>query len=391
MSSEAEESGTAAPVSKEGASDLGLDDSEEEELPAQADGDKQALAASKPPEDDLGLEDSDDDDDATGDGGTADKVTAGDQGEGTAGDPESVADLGLDDSDEEAEESEAPAKVDEGAEQPRKAAEEVDDGPIPRLTTRSLAHLDPRGDGLVVMRFPPNLVDVQPTPYDEDRYAEDVLDEKKVLRKLKDVVRWRYKKDEDGEVLLGPDGKAQRESNARIVTFENGERYLYVGSEAYSLASTGKHTKSDTNWITRSATVDGAALTSIQFVGAVVQSYNVKPTFKMRAGTKRKRTVDINITKTDYEKAQGEEARRDLRAMREKAKKAKAEKMRRERRHPRQEWGSYLETSDNEQDYARESRTTSGYEDDGFVVEDDYAQVGETVPPRLWPCAVRCG
>lgn len=76
----------------------------------------------------------------------------------------------------------------------------------------------------------PNVLKIQPAPFEPATY--DIDQEREQLGKMATGVRWRYKRDDDGNVILGPDGKPEMESNARLVKLKTAFQ-LIVGNNVY--------------------------------------------------------------------------------------------------------------------------------------------------------------
>ena len=82
-------------------------------------------------------------------------------------------------------------------------------------------------------------------PYSKEKYSEAEelaqLAEKKRLSRAEALIRWRWKRDKDGNLvpnwfehnlkIRDGTGKPVRESNARIVRWSDGTYQLYIGSE----------------------------------------------------------------------------------------------------------------------------------------------------------------
>eukprot|EP00928_Gymnodinium_smaydae_P098916 TRINITY_DN930_c0_g1_i2.p1 TRINITY_DN930_c0_g1~~TRINITY_DN930_c0_g1_i2.p1 ORF type:complete len:382 (-),score=107.01 TRINITY_DN930_c0_g1_i2:132-1277(-) len=79
-------------------------------------------------------------------------------------------------------------------------------------------------------RIPPRLLE----GYREYKNMQD----KEVVRLLspENCIRWRFKKDKDGNILTDEDGRPQYESNSRIVEWEDGSLTLFVGNEAFKMS-----------------------------------------------------------------------------------------------------------------------------------------------------------
>lgn len=56
------------------------------------------------------------------------------------------------------------------------------------------------------------------------------------LLTAENCIRWRFKRDEEGELVNDEDGRPQYESNSRIVEWEDGSKTLFVGKEVFNLS-----------------------------------------------------------------------------------------------------------------------------------------------------------
>merc|ERR1719456_1638776 len=92
----------------------------------------------------------------------------------------------------------------------------------------------------------PNILTIDKKPFNPLKFSEDVRNgykqmtntqAKQTFRLLnsENVIRWRFKKNEEGHILTSDDGRPQYESNSRVVEWEDGSRTLYVGSETFDL------------------------------------------------------------------------------------------------------------------------------------------------------------
>lgn len=76
----------------------------------------------------------------------------------------------------------------------------------------------------------PNLVGINSTPYNPNTH--NLEEEEEYYRGyVHNMVRWRYKSNNDGEILRHDDGTPIRESNTRLVKWSDGSYTLHVGSE----------------------------------------------------------------------------------------------------------------------------------------------------------------
>eukprot|EP00518_Triparma_eleuthera_P005678 CAMPEP_0182454300 /NCGR_PEP_ID=MMETSP1319-20130603/999_1 /TAXON_ID=172717 /ORGANISM="Bolidomonas pacifica, Strain RCC208" /LENGTH=323 /DNA_ID=CAMNT_0024652303 /DNA_START=493 /DNA_END=1461 /DNA_ORIENTATION=- len=96
------------------------------------------------------------------------------------------------------------------------------------LTLKNYPKLPPTST-VSYMRFP-NVVGVQPAEYSEDYYDSD--DEKQTFPHTVSVIRW---KNAEGRT---EDGKRKRESNTRVVKWDDGSLTLHVGAEVFELTQT---------------------------------------------------------------------------------------------------------------------------------------------------------
>jgi RNA polymerase-associated protein LEO1 len=92
----------------------------------------------------------------------------------------------------------------------------------------------------------PNILTIERKPFNPLKFSEDVRNGFKELKTTQakqavqlmnpeNVIRWRFKKSEEGQILTGDDGRPQYESNSRIVEWEDGSRTLFVGGEAFNV------------------------------------------------------------------------------------------------------------------------------------------------------------
>jgi RNA polymerase-associated protein LEO1 len=89
----------------------------------------------------------------------------------------------------------------------------------------------------------PNLVGIQTEAFDPDTYAAGV-EEQDFGQAAYNLVRWRYKRDDTGNLVRDPTtDQLQRESNTRLVRWEDGSYTLHVGTEAFQIDLTDKPDK----------------------------------------------------------------------------------------------------------------------------------------------------
>ena len=80
----------------------------------------------------------------------------------------------------------------------------------------------------------PNIVAIQTEAFNQDTY--DAADEEEQYRGyVHNMIRWRYKQGSNGEKLRDKEGKLVRESNSRLVKWEDGSYTLHIGNEAFEV------------------------------------------------------------------------------------------------------------------------------------------------------------
>ncbi|KAK8791687.1 hypothetical protein WA538_002893 [Blastocystis sp. DL] len=76
---------------------------------------------------------------------------------------------------------------------------------------------------------------IQEKPFDKTKYSEQEeiaeLVEKKRTSRAEALIRWRWKRDSNGEIIRDARGKPIRESNARIVKWSDGSYQLLIGED----------------------------------------------------------------------------------------------------------------------------------------------------------------
>jgi len=103
----------------------------------------------------------------------------------------------------------------------------------------------PSGDRTFMSLRLPNILSAEKTafnpktwtPQDKDLYHEktDTMDKTVIkLNNPENCIRWRFKKDSEGQMLTDEDGRPQYESNTRIVEWEDGTMHFVVGGELYN-------------------------------------------------------------------------------------------------------------------------------------------------------------
>lgn len=78
----------------------------------------------------------------------------------------------------------------------------------------------------------PNFIKMQPDVYDRSIHNTDA--EKEQFGSTAAVVRWRYKTDANGALVTDSKGNFVRESNAKLIRWEDGTTQLIVGDAVYT-------------------------------------------------------------------------------------------------------------------------------------------------------------
>lgn len=85
----------------------------------------------------------------------------------------------------------------------------------------------------------PNFLSVEPRPFDTETYEDDLLEKSetvdeegqaRVRLKVENTIRWRYEKDNEGNLV--------KQSNAKIVKWSDGSLSMYLGNEIFDVYKT---------------------------------------------------------------------------------------------------------------------------------------------------------
>lgn len=79
----------------------------------------------------------------------------------------------------------------------------------------------------------PNFIKISTQAFDRSTY--DVKEEKAAFGKATAVIRWRFRHDDQGGLLYGPDGQPLRQSNAKLVKWSDGSLQCIVGNEVFKV------------------------------------------------------------------------------------------------------------------------------------------------------------
>jgi RNA polymerase-associated protein LEO1 len=119
------------------------------------------------------------------------------------------------------------------AESPSKQRRRSDPPRPPQNATVLEADLPKPGVSLHMTKLP-NLVAIQPTAFDPADYDEKD-EEEQYKGYVHNMIRWRYKRDDNGNVVRDANNKLVRESNSKLVKWSDGSFTLHIGSEAFDI------------------------------------------------------------------------------------------------------------------------------------------------------------
>jgi hypothetical protein len=82
----------------------------------------------------------------------------------------------------------------------------------------------------------PNFIKIQTQSFDVETHDEmREQDERAKFGKATAVIRWRFKRDGAGKMMIGPDGRPLKESNAKLVKWSDGSLMCIVGGETFKI------------------------------------------------------------------------------------------------------------------------------------------------------------
>ena len=110
----------------------------------------------------------------------------------------------------------------------------------PQNATVLQAHRPESGTSLYMTKLP-NVVAVQPSAFDEAEYDEK-KEEESYKGYVHNMVRWRYKRDENGSLVRNGSGKLARESNTKLVKWSDGSFTLHIGKEGFDIQNVDSST-----------------------------------------------------------------------------------------------------------------------------------------------------
>ena len=187
----------------------------------------------------------------------------------------------------------------------------------------------PAGTSLHITKLP-NLVGIQTEPFDPDTHSAS-LEEQDYRGYVHSMIRWRYARTDTGELKRDADGKLIRESNARLVTWDDGnggpKSYtLHVGNEVFEVdtidsSSTGFAGLNGYLYLSQKASLPDEnhtpAGTVLESMGAIQNRLAVRPsslqseahknlTVAVRQKTIKRARIAEYVTQEDPEKAKQE-------------------------------------------------------------------------------------
>lgn len=225
----------------------------------------------------------------------------------------------------------------------------------------------------------PNFLDVEPEPFDPLTY-KGVEEEEARLKE--NVIRWRYKKDENNNYL--PD---QKESNARFIKWSDGSLSLLLGDEMFEV-----HLNEIDNhqYLIVHHSHEGVLQTQAQFTNTMsFQPYGIKSLThrKLTASIaeRHQRAIKTKVFTGEHSKEALRQEIKDNRRINQRIERLKKQKKPR----PKNSEGRDGREEDNEK-YGKSSRYHR-YDDDeeeeeeeeeeedseGFIVDDDYDEEEE--------------
>lgn len=179
-----------------------------------------------------------------------------------------------------------------------------------------------------------NLVGIQPEAFDPDTFSAS-LEEERFRGNVHSMIRWRYAKTPNGALKRDSDNQLMRESNARLVAWDDGEGgpksyTLHVGTEVFevdandSSSSNGFAGLNGYLYLSQKATLDDGdhtpAGTVLECMGAIASRLIARPS-SLQSGAHKKLTVAVrqktiqrakiamHVTDMDPEKAKQDRIR----------------------------------------------------------------------------------
>ena len=177
----------------------------------------------------------------------------------------------------------------------------------------------------------PNLIGFKTSAFDPDDYHPTIEEEDFGPSTVHNLVRWRYQKDDTGHLVRDEHDKLQRESNTRLVEWEDGSWTLHIGSEVFQVDSKDNSTPdgfpglNGYMYLSQPATVDEeagpeSAGTVLECMGGIASRLTARPsslqseahkslTVAVRQKTIKKARIAEHVTQEDPEKLKQERIR----------------------------------------------------------------------------------
>lgn len=179
----------------------------------------------------------------------------------------------------------------------------------------------------------PNLVALQPVAFDEATYQEQE-EEEQYKGYVHNMIRWRYKHDDSGELERDGSGRLRRESNSKLVKWEDGSYTLHIGNETFSIQTLDSthngfaglngyvHLSQKATFGNKDGEEDGAPGTVLECIGPVASRFIPKPsslqseahkglTVAVRQRTIKRAKIAEYVTQEDPEKLKADRIRTD--------------------------------------------------------------------------------
>jgi RNA polymerase-associated protein LEO1 len=240
----------------------------------------------------------------------------------------------------------------------------------------------------------PNLVGMALECFEPDQYDPD-QEEEDFGGAVHNLIRWRYKRNETGNLVRNDKDELVRESNTRLVEWEDGSLTLHVGNEAFEVQTLSSNTSSKSAfaglngylYLSQTANeqeTNNTVGTILESIGKISSRLTVKPsglqseahkslTVAVRQKTIKKARIAEFMTQEDPEKLKQERIKTKSELEKAQARKRPTGGYTRRPRMSRE----YLEEDDADFDTtnirAMKRRAFEGDDDDQDDYGDDYA------------------
>jgi RNA polymerase-associated protein LEO1 len=177
----------------------------------------------------------------------------------------------------------------------------------------------------------PNLVALQPVAFDEATYLEHE-EEEQYKGYVHNMIRWRYKRNENGELERDASGGLVRESNSKLVKWDDGSFTLHIGNETFDIQTVDSaqngfagsngyiHLSQKATHSNKDGEEEGAGGTVLECIGPVASRFIPKPsslqseahkglTVAVRQRTIKRAKIAEYVTEEDPEKLKADRIR----------------------------------------------------------------------------------